>query len=167
MPVDKLLLPPAELLESHVLVSLERYWQNRADIISALPVRRFSGQLMPELPMRLADIRMPSWAGEWTVNGCLVIPEEIVPAGHASAEPDLWKKIDWFLAAFLMLEAWHERLHEAEHGPVHSYSFHLKNWDERLWKYAWVNRIALFLSIQTFSLLPGWDNHSYHIFYRV
>ena len=26
------------------------------------------------------------------------------------------------------------------------YSNKLKNWDERIWNYAWVNRIAIFLS---------------------
>ena len=44
-----------------------------------------------------------------------------------------------------MLEAWHERLWECRHGPIHSYSVCLKDWDERVWQHAWVNRIGLFL----------------------
>jgi hypothetical protein len=43
-----------------------------------------------------------------------------------------------------MLECWHERAWELDHGPIHSYSFLLKGWDTRVWDYAWVNRIALF-----------------------
>ena len=31
------------------------------------------------------------------------------------------------------------------HGTIHSYSYRLYGWDERLWQHAWVNRIALFL----------------------
>ena len=34
---------------------------------------------------------------------------------------------------------------EAQHGPIHSYSFRLKKWDNRFWERAWVNRMALFL----------------------
>ena len=44
-----------------------------------------------------------------------------------------------------MLECWHERIWEKKFGPIHSYSFRLKGWDNRVWDYAWVNRIALFL----------------------
>ena len=55
------------------------------------------------------------------------------------------KKVDWWLAIFLLLECWHERHWEAVHGTIHSYSYRLYGWDERLWQHAWVNRIALFL----------------------
>ena len=36
---------------------------------------------------------------------------------------------------------------DTKKGPIHSYSFHLKNWDKRVWEHAWVNRIAIFLRI--------------------
>jgi hypothetical protein len=55
-----------------------------------------------------------------------------------------WEDVDWWLAAFLMLECWHERVWELDHGPIHSYSLRLNGWDARVWDHAWVNRIALF-----------------------
>jgi hypothetical protein len=44
-----------------------------------------------------------------------------------------------------MLECWHERQRELAHGPIHSYSHRLRDWDQRVWERAWVNRIAMFM----------------------
>ena len=41
-----------------------------------------------------------------------------------------WESIDWWTAAFIMLECIHERMWDTKKGPIHSYSFHLKNWDK-------------------------------------
>ena len=73
------------------------------------------------------------------VDSQLLIPRELVQEGND------WQNVDWWLAAFLLLEGWHERLWEAQHSPIHSYSFRLKGWDVRAWEHAWVNRIGLFL----------------------
>ena len=77
------------------------------------------------------------------MNGCLLVPVEIL-SSTGSNDSD-WDCVDWWLAAFLLLDGCHERLWEQQHGPIHSYSFHLSNWDQRAWQYAWVNRIGLFL----------------------
>lgn len=87
---------------------------------------------------------MPKWAGPWSIDGSLLVPQDVLPNG-LSSENVLWQDIDWFLSLFLLLEAWHERMWEHKYGPVHSYSYRLKGWDERVWAHAWVNRIALFL----------------------
>ena len=73
------------------------------------------------------------------VDSQLLIPRELVQEGND------WQNVDWWLAAFLLLEGWHERLWKLQHSPIHSYSFRLKGWDVRAWEHAWVNRIGLFL----------------------
>jgi hypothetical protein len=97
------------------------------------------------LPLQLVKVQLPNWASSVGVDGALLIPSELCPMVGSSNGQELWQRVDWFLAAFLMMEAWHERVWEVKHGPIHSYSFRLSGWDERLWQHAWVNRIALFL----------------------
>lgn len=94
-------------------------------------------------PLRLIEIRLPSWAADCGVNGELLVPVEVVE--NFKINDETWRYIDWWLAAFLLLEAWHERIWESRHGTIHSYSFRLKGWDKRAWERAWVNRIGLFL----------------------
>ena len=91
------------------------------------------------IPLRLTEIEMPDWAKEWSVDGKLLVPIE------ATKDNNDWRSVDWWLAMFLMLEGWHERVWEEQKGSIHSYSFRLLGWDNRLWKRAWGNRIALFI----------------------
>lgn len=135
-----LTLPSAEEIRQHVSVALKRYWPLGGEELRALPVQE-AGTLAFILPLRLASVSLPDWANECGVNGAILIPQEVMPAGGN------WQEVDWWLAAFLMLEGWHERLWEEQHGTIHSYSFRLKGWDERVWQHAWVNRIALFLRV--------------------
>lgn len=140
MPDARLTLPSAGEIRQHVSVALNRYWPLGGEELRALPVQK-AGNLTFTLPLRLASVHLPDWASECGVNGAILIPQEVMPAGGN------WQQVDWWLAAFLMLEGWHERLWEEQHGTIHSYSFRLKGWDERVWQHAWVNRIALFLRL--------------------
>ena len=134
-------LPPVsrEDLKRHVLFAMQRYWPTSNEVVVNLPIREI---LFPEAfgTLRLVFVLLPKWAIDSGVDGRLAVPSE---ACLNPIDPD-WEEVDWWLASFLMLECWHERTWELEHGPIHSYSFRLKDWDARMWDYAWVNRIALF-----------------------
>lgn len=140
MHKSKLELPSAEAIKGHVIASLQRYWFFGATSLHELPIHRQS-KFTIELPLRLTAIRLPDWASAYGVNGEILIPQEICP------ENKDWRLVDWWLASFLFLEGWHERVLEGDFGPIHSYSLRLKGWDERAWQHAWVNRMALFLRI--------------------
>lgn len=135
------LTPPADrtALVNHVAVALARYGLDVA-AVRGLPVAALA---FPEvrLPLRMAQVALPAWAADCAVSGAIAVPAEAC----ADEEVCGWERVDWWLAAFLLLEAWHERAWENEQGPVHSYSGRLKGWDAAAWQYAWVNRIALFL----------------------
>lgn len=128
-----------EDLKSHVLFALKRYWSCNAEAVAGLPVRE---EIFPEVagPLRLVFVLLPDWGRACGVDGRLAVPREACLNSDAPA----WEEVDWWLAAFLMLECWHERVWELNHGPIHSYSLRLSGWDERVWDHAWVNRIALF-----------------------
>ena len=131
-------------MRAHLLSSLSRYWPTGSSLICGLPLNVLQPPPAINLPLRLQFVQLPEWAASCSVDGCLLVPCEVVPE-TALNRADGWKEIDWILAAFLMLEGWHERLWEHQHGPIHSYSFRLSSWDQRAWQHAWVNRIALFL----------------------
>jgi hypothetical protein len=135
-------LPPAERRQmiGHVLEALRSYWPDGQRHVASLPVRHI-GFPVVKGPLRLVSITLPRWALETGVNGQMAVPGEACDGNQEAT----WEKVDWWLAAFLLLECWHERVWESAHGPIHSYSFRLKGWDEAVWQHAWVNRIALFL----------------------
>ena len=132
--------PERHSLKKHVIRSLSRYWAEHVELVETLPVHE---QKKTEIvvPLHLIEVPLPDWAKHCAVNGVILVPLE------SCQEPEKpeWSKVDWWLAAFLLLECWHERVFELEHGSLHSYSVRLKNWDTRAWDHAWVNRIALFL----------------------
>tara|TARA_A100000171_G_C2138049_1_gene152037 strand:+ start:4627 stop:5946 length:1320 start_codon:yes stop_codon:yes gene_type:complete len=140
MPKHELAIPSATEIKKHVMTALARYWPKGQDSLSTLPVS-LQTEVTLQLPLKLIEVHLPDWASTCSVNNALLIPQEIAPADKD------WRKVDWWLCAFLLLEGWHERLWEQKHGPIHSYSARLKNWDERMWQHAWVNRIALFLRL--------------------
>jgi len=82
---------------------------------------------------------LPAWIPE---EGC---GKELLVPSEAAGNDGNYQSVDWWLAAFLLLEGWHERAREALGGPIHSYSGRLTGWDSRAWDSPWVNRIALFL----------------------
>jgi len=141
--VHKGLPPVARMdLKRYLLCALQPYWTCNAEVVAALPIR---GAAFPEVggPLQLEFVLLPPWAGQCGVDGRIAVPREACLNPDAAA----WEEVDWWLAAFLMLECWHERAWELEHGPIHSYSLRLSGWDARVWDHAWVNRIALFLRV--------------------
>ncbi len=90
----------------------------------------------------MVSIELPIWAEDCGVKGKILVPRE---CAASNSGPNSWKEVDWWLAVFLLLEGWHERLWEKTKGVIHSYSFRLTGWDSRAWDHAWVNRIAIFL----------------------
>jgi len=130
---------PAEI-RRHLLQALRQYWERELQALEELPVTVLESPVI-ELPLRLQSVTLPDWAEACGVSGTLLVPAEACKAG------DDWQQVDWWLAGFLLLEGWHERVHEQQHGPIHSYSFKLSGWDERIWRHAWVNRIAIFLRL--------------------
>jgi hypothetical protein len=89
----------------------------------------------------MAEVLLPAWAEDLGAGGRLLVPEAAISGG--AGEP--WRRTDWLGAAFWYLHGLAERAFERANGPIHSYSFRLGRWDERIWERAWVNRIALFL----------------------
>lgn len=138
MPTDLLPLPAREEMLLHVQKALSGYWPNKSHELTALPVVEVH-PLTIAGPLKLQEIQLPDWAEKWGVDGVILVPSEACSLGGE------WQQVDWWLATFLLLECWHERVWELHHGPIHSYSFKLDGWDVRAWDRAWVNRIALFL----------------------
>lgn len=140
----KISLPSSTIIKKHCINALSQYWPNNLDLINQLPVINRSSNIEFKSSLQLEPICLPEWAAECGVDGYILVPIECLPNKNTCSKEDLWKHVDWFLAVFLLLECWHERLWEEQFGPIHSYSFHLKDWDERVWQHAWVNRIGLF-----------------------
>jgi len=136
-------LPSPKEMKQHVLAALARYWSAGGDHVSKLPVVSASDPSI-RLPLELVTIELPHWAIQCGVEGNILVPTEAAVSGST------WEKVDWWLAMFLLLECWHERAFEQQRGkPIHSYSSRLRDWDSRVWDFAWVNRIALFLRAWT------------------
>ena len=131
---------PRGALVSHMLGALQKYWPGKEALLASLPVTELSFPAVAG-PLRLVRVALPDSNAAWGIDGALLVPRE------ACSDPDrpAWREVDWWMAAFLLLEGWHERCWEQCHGPIHSYSYRLHGWDERAWERAWVNRIALFL----------------------
>lgn len=129
-----------EALVQHLLRACERYFIGHSSRLKALPVAELPFPVVSG-PLKLTDVVLPAWGAQWGCDGVLAVPRECC----ADPAAPHWAQVDWWLAAFLMLEGWHERVWELQHGPVHSFAFRLHGWDDRAWERAWVNRIALFL----------------------
>ena len=147
-------LPQPSQIRSHVLIALARYWPASCVPITTLPLQVIRPQPAISSPLRLQVVAVPHWAADAAVEGKLLVPYEVLPA-NTQTSADTWRSVDWLLAAFLLLEGWHERLWEHQYGPIHSYSLGLKDWDERVWQRAWVNRIGLFLRQWAIQLSGG------------
>jgi len=132
-------LPHPVQMKQHLVTALSMYWRNGSREVENLPISRRLLSV-PTVPLKLESIELPSWAGDCGVGGRILVPIEALESGSRD-----WQSTDWWLAAFLLLEGWHERVFEVRNGPIHSYSFRLKNWDTRAWENAWVNHIAMFL----------------------
>lgn len=135
-------LPPRRELISHVICSLGVYWGKSSALILKLPISNLQSEIIISIPLKLKAIELPNWAAYCGIKNELLVPQECIPNNFIQTD---WQKVDWWLAIFLMLEGWHERIWEKANGCIHSYSYKLKGWDTRAWEHAWVNRIALFM----------------------
>ena len=148
--VKQLKLPQSHLIRDHVIYSLNKYWPGAEKNIQNLPVKSHKEEIKLSLPLELIEVKLPNWSKHAGVEGFILVPKEAVIEGHLE-ENIFWENIDWFLACFILMECWHERVYELNFGPIHSYSFRLKKWDQRVWERAWVNRICiLFLEWHTY-----------------
>ncbi len=59
-----------------------------------------------QIPLNLVSIELPEWAEDCGVNGAILVPRESVSKSLKISD---WRETDWWLAAFLMMECWHER----------------------------------------------------------
>lgn len=139
MSDSKLTLPQRNDLINHVTSCIPKYSAKKnLQILKDLPIHKQTIDKC-EIPLQLISIKLPTWGSQWGINGNILVPRE------SCGKDKNWQDTDWWLAIFMMLECWHERVWEVLHGPIHSYSFRLKRWDTRVWDHAWVNRIILFL----------------------
>ena len=139
MSNSDLTLPQRIDLINHVTNSIPKYSTPKTlQLFKDLPVHKQTIDKC-EIPLQLVSIKLPTWGRKWGIKGNILVPRE------SCGKDNSWRDTDWWLAIFMMLECWHERVWEARHGPIHSYSFRLKRWDTRVWDHAWVNRIILFL----------------------
>lgn len=143
-PLTQPCLPSTSKIRSHVLRALSRYWPVDCSVIDRLPLKVCQPHGAIHTPLRLQPVWMPTWSAACAVDGYLLVPTETLPLFGKDLR-DAWKSVDWILAAFLLLEGWHERIWEHQYGPIHSYNLHLSGWDQRAFQHAWVNRIGLFL----------------------
>tara|TARA_B100000242_G_C43055458_1_gene493948 strand:+ start:1276 stop:2490 length:1215 start_codon:yes stop_codon:yes gene_type:complete len=141
MKKNLLTIPSSEEIKSHMIKSLEKYWpdKNYKKKLMNLPIKQTKIKFL-KLPLSCTFIDLPDWANKHGLSDKILVPNEAILKKN-------WKNIDWWYASFLLLESCHEREFEKKYGPIHSYSYHLKNWDKRVWEKAWVNRIAIFLRI--------------------
>ena len=135
-------LPERDVLINHVIQSLAIYWTKNTDSLYSLPVQENKDSSNLTIPLKLKLVALPDWASDCGVDGSILVPRECMSRETGQIS---WRQVDWWLAVFLLLEGWHERLWEKTKGVIHSYSFRLRGWDSRAWDHAWVNRIAIFL----------------------
>ena len=128
----------ASTLRQDFFDNCQRYWPNKAEHVASLDVTELCLPDYPCFPPVLTQVALPKWAEDIAINGSLVVPS------FCTRDND-WKNTDWPLAGAWYLHSLAEREYEKQFGPIHSYSLKLQKWPKIMWKYAWVNRIALFL----------------------
>jgi hypothetical protein len=138
---NSLQLPEREIIIDHILKSLTIYFLSNAEKIKKLPITVVSS-IKINIPLKLIEIELPEWGLKAGIDGKILVPEESVTKKNAN-----WTDVDWFMAAFLLLESCHERTWELQKSNIKSYSLRLRKWDKRAWDSAWVNRIGIFLAL--------------------
>ena len=126
----------------YIIAELSRYWPKNKKLIWDLPIEKKDFSFEECVPPVMEWVKWPEWAHKYSIEGQVFVPHHMMFDKEKS-----WEKIDWFAVAFWYLNVVAEQSFERQYGPIHSYSFKLKAWDENIWKYAWVNRIALFLRL--------------------
>ena len=125
----------------HARAALAPYWPRGEAPLRALPIAPAAPPAREPLPPVTTLVPLPDWAADIAADGGLLVPAWAVVGGEGAA----WKRTDWWGAAGWYLGSAAERAHEATNGPIHGNARRLAGWDARLWRRAWVNRMALFL----------------------
>ncbi len=138
----KPVLPSREVCKQHMIEALHEYFNGKEKLVSELQMGE-KRDIEIQGPLKLIEVQLPDWGACCGINDQILVPVETITKNSHSD----WESVDWWMAAFILLEAWHERVFEYENGSIQSYSFRLKGWDSRAWDHAWVNRIGLFLNL--------------------
>lgn len=128
---------------SAALDALSCYWPENAAPVRNLPFASSDNRPHSEQQSRMTTVALPNWGAQAGVEGGLLVPQSCITQGDGRA----WQRTDWPSAVSWYLDGIAERAHERVHGPIHSFSYKLHGWDERIWQRAWVNRIGLFLRL--------------------
>lgn len=137
-------VPNRQIRKDHMIGCLKKYWPCDEEIenIKKLNIKMKSFRKIT-LPLKMVPIDMPYFAYGLGKNNIFYIPEDALDL-KKNQKLD-WRNVDWWLVTFLLMECVHERAWEYKYGSIHSYSWRLNNWDNIVWDYAWVNRIAIFI----------------------
>jgi hypothetical protein len=86
-------------------------------------------------------VKLPNWAKDLGVgpSSSILVPK------HCIVENDDWQNVDWWRAIFEMITCKSEYEYEKKKGPIHSYAYRLPKSSNDQFKFAWSNRIVLFL----------------------
>ena len=125
------------------LESISKFLACDSSVISSLPFKVTEITEAGELPPTFSEIQLPEFASQYGTDGFLLVPSHFCDS--ETIQKNDWKQIPWLNVACWFMHGLAERSYESQFKTIHSYSFHLKDWDTRMWKRAWVNRIALFL----------------------
>ena len=140
--------PEYKDVKAHLIKVATIFFESDQSALEVLPI---SQRKLKEFnrSLKLIEVKLPNWFSNNANFNSILIPSELAN-GEVS-----WHDVDWWSAAFVLLECWHERLWEEDFGPIHSYSTKLKNWDKRAWDIPIVNQIFLFLNAWNQKLLGG------------
>lgn len=125
-------------IRDYTLKQLDIYWKGKECVIQTLPIAIINLARIEKTPPRMTLIEMPEWCEIRCLKNNILVPEYFAGDGK-------WQNVDWIHVCFWYMNGLAEREFERQNGQIHSYSCKLKNWDSRMWEYAWVNRIAIFL----------------------
>lgn len=122
----------------YAIETLQRYWPTNAALIAGLPIKHSRSQETPDTA-GLVTIVLPPWAADLGIDAGLLVNGVNLVAGSEAP----WQRVAWFQVIRDLLHGVAEI--EAPQRPLHSYAFRISDAEPRLWRYAWVNRIAMFL----------------------
>jgi hypothetical protein len=140
--------PEYQDVKAHLIKAATIFFESDQSVLEELPI---SQKKLKEFnrSLQLTKVKLPNWFSNNAKFNSILIPSEL-----ESGEEN-WHDVDWWSAAFVLLECWHERLWEDDFGPINSYSSKLKNWDKRAWEIPIVNQIFLFLNAWNHKLQGG------------
>ena len=137
-------VPNKIVRKKHIINALNKYWPLEKEIknIENLKIEMITFKKI-SLPPEMIPIKMPKFAYGLGENNYFYVPRDALNLDK-NHKLD-WKYIDWWLVIFLLLESSYERAWEYQFGSIDSYRWKLRNWNDIIWDYAWVNRIAIFI----------------------